>query len=636
MSDRDSLPCGIVKRSPGKRRVRKKTPFVDSDEDLDHVDESVIGDDGEDGLDDEEDSLVGDQGPLPQFKTVAQGPLGALSIINNRQLVEQQIREMDDLLHAVKPHHEQVEKGIHGQEWPELHATLDTLIKKKAQVRKRLEELTKTNETNYNELADWMKKFSSIAEFSSDKLFTLRDKLPPNLGLALIRLIAFYYPDEISMDQLPNWYKEMLHTDLQRLAKSSVPPVPSQSIPALKTDLQSASERTKKLEDEVKRKDARIEEIQLQLDMRSSEVASLNERLKSLRNRYEGGSSRLSQVQVERKRADELQRQLSEANDEIKAPERASGEASKQQDFIGEKLEDLMRRIDGLKVSNTETVDGMENIKNAMVVATSALNNAAEVIGQFRSQWSPKMRRVESSVQELGATNKDLQLLEQKWSGRLRDEKASAEAKKADLIYAFREQSNEAHKAELADLRLRHEVEREADRAALSDARSGAERLRVQLSGALEVRTSPERRRKRVRGDAHGDDVLCTPLSSAQASRAATTQSELSMWQVALDTANKVWRSFEPVILTDDISYSYLIGHLSFAITTEENIGRFREFLNSNAEGWYCATAVIKLGYKDEKSKRAEGCVFSEKHNKGHCTGLRKVSTTRKLEVKIF
>ncbi|ROV98671.1 hypothetical protein VMCG_06733 [Cytospora schulzeri] len=44
----------------------------------------------------------------------------------------------------------------------------------------------------------------------------------------------------------------------------------------------------------------------------------------------------------------------------------------------------------------------------------------------------------------------DLQRLEQTWSARLRDEKALAEGKKAELIHAFRGQMWEEHQAEFA------------------------------------------------------------------------------------------------------------------------------------------------------------------------------------------
>lgn len=37
----------------------------------------------------------------PQFQTLAQGPLGDLAIVKNRQIVEEQLREVEDFLRQV-------------------------------------------------------------------------------------------------------------------------------------------------------------------------------------------------------------------------------------------------------------------------------------------------------------------------------------------------------------------------------------------------------------------------------------------------------------------------------------------------------------------------------------------------------
>ncbi|ROV89452.1 hypothetical protein VMCG_10233 [Cytospora schulzeri] len=429
-------------------------------------------------------------------------------------------------------------------------------------------------------------------------------------------------------------------------------------------ELDDEKARVGRRNDTIRRLEATVQATGIEL--RAHEEAST-----SLRTEYEAAVEALDdktivvgdlelQVETESKRADELQRQLNEANGKIKALERALDEKEEGKyeemlqrvdslkDSNSNTVKDLLRKIDGLKISNMETVDGlvtsnrdtvkcsvdaMEQLKQAMVVATGALNNGTEAIGRFRGQWSPKVRQVESSAKQLGATTKDLQLLEQKWSAKLRDQKSLAEGRKADLIHAFSQELKEEHTAKLASLSKSHEVERQADRAALSKARSEVDQLRNQLSEKVEVHTSPERRHKRVKADSNGDGVPKTLPTQASGDR---SQGEVSMWQAALNRADEVWRSFEPVILTHGISYSWIIMHLAFVVESEGHTGRFQEFLNSDAEGWYCVTAVVLLGYKDGKSKRDGRCAYSERHNRKMCTGIRKVSNTRKLEIKLF
>lgn len=411
------------------------------------------------------------------------------------------------------------------------------------------------------------------------------------------------------------------------------------TVTSLRAESEAALQARNEKDQAIRGLKSKIETEKKSAEALRTQLSEANNKVKAL----EQASDEVKlQVEAEKKSAEALRIQLSDAKAMVKALEQASDETKNQQDSLEGKYEDLLRRIEELKVSSTEAVDGLmtstrdtvkssvdgiEQLKEAMVVATGALKSETEVVGQFRGVWSPKVRQVESSAKQLDDTNKDFRLLEQGWSARLREVTSLAEGKKAELIHAFSEQTNAEHKAELAGLHRRHEDEREADRAALSEARSEVEELRKQLSQAVEIRTSPERRHKRVRGD----DYPHTPPFSEH-----RPQGEPSRWKAAVDTADAVWRSFEPVILTDDMSYSELIGHLSFAVETEKNAGRFREFLKSDAQGWYCAEAVIELGYKDGKSRMEKGCAYSEKHRKKGCTGLRKVAGSRKLEVKEF
>lgn len=339
----------------------------------------------------------------------------------------------------------------------------------------------------------------------------------------------------------------------------------------------------------------------------------------------------------------------------------------------------VLLRIGELKVSNTDavdelvtstretvrsSVDGIEQLKEAMVAAAGALNSGTEAVGQFRAELSPKVRQVETSAEKLGDTNKDFRRLEAKWSARLREEKALAEGKKVDLIHAFSTQSDEEHEAELITLRQRYERERLADRKALSDERearaSEVAELRRQIGEANfrhktdlaavskakreaeellrqrldeEIESSPERMRKRARVDeGHRPQ---TPSLSADVS-GIEPEGEPSLWQAAINAADEVWQSFEPVILVEDMSFLEVIEHLSIVFATESNNGRFRELIHSDAQGWYCARAVIEIGYKDERRRVDEECTYLERHRKKGCTGFRKVARSRQLEVRIL
>ncbi|ROV91076.1 hypothetical protein VMCG_09613 [Cytospora schulzeri] len=363
--------------------------------------------------DDVEDSLDDVQAPGPQFQGLARGPLGALSIVNNRQMIEQQLREMEDVLSVVETDQVQVDTGGHGQEWAELNATLEKLIKKKDKVRSFLEVSTEKADARYSDLDEWMKKFSSIADLSWDRLFTLRDKLPPNMGPALIRLVAFYYPDDISMDELPNRYKELLRADLRLLAQASVPPAPSQSVPVLKENLLSARRRTKELEKEVAQRDATIEEIQLQLDTKSSEVTSLGARLDRLKDKYEDGSARI------RKQYSELQNSMHVAEGELKTLRKEHDVKTKLLVDIQEKKQALLEEVqeakaevkekDGLVQQLTERVQKLVEVGKDSGSALTTLKGTVRRLQESSTKKEEEARKTLERLQEQARSARDRQ-----------------------------------------------------------------------------------------------------------------------------------------------------------------------------------------------------------------------------------
>ncbi|KAK7747277.1 hypothetical protein SLS53_001530 [Cytospora paraplurivora] len=245
-----------------------------------------LSDDEGDGIQSPNAEIEVHEAP-PQFRTVAQGPLGAISIVKNRQILEEQLQDLNDLLREVGTEQ--------GQQRAELHAMLKKLGSKE-EVRRFLRKSTKKVEADRAQLDKWMKEFSNIADVDSDKVFTLRDKLPPNSGLAWIRLFAYYTPDDISLEDLPDGYMELVRDDMRLLAKM---PAPSQDASKLGEDLKSAMRVTQELERVVTRQDQTTQDFQSRLGTESSEAADIQAKLDGVSKEYDETSEELRAQQRE-------------------------------------------------------------------------------------------------------------------------------------------------------------------------------------------------------------------------------------------------------------------------------------------------------------------------------------------------
>lgn len=200
---------------------------------------------------DSPDSPGAVHGHGPDFRTGSQGPLGALTIVQNRQILRDQLREIDELMGFMDEDGGRSD-AAEGQEWAELHAEVDRLVKDKEEMHDYVKEANGKVRLRLVELRKWMARFKEIADLDSHELLLIRDKLPANLGPALARLITFSYHDDDSIEKMPKRYRDLMGKDLRLLAQQAVPLAPSQDVSALRRDLQSTNEELESARAEIR------------------------------------------------------------------------------------------------------------------------------------------------------------------------------------------------------------------------------------------------------------------------------------------------------------------------------------------------------------------------------------------------
>jgi chromosome segregation ATPase len=350
-------------------------------------------------------------------------------------------------------------------------------------------------------------------------------------------------------------------------------------------------------------------------------------------------------------RADELQGMLNEARSRLK-DKTAQGFKDLLEGFQGMKMSCEQRTSDAMGVAqskNTSLEAEVGRVKQAMLDATKAIGDEAARLKLLEEGMLPKAERIEASSRNIESVSTELQKLIQ---DRLEEAAAADRARdhrhQEDLASMRQQHADEAEESKAALEAAKDNIEdrqqqldaRQMCEQELSDARSKistledmlvkSEQGRTHLAEAGGVGPSPERRHKRARGDTPRDQVA---LQSPPVSFVRRESGEMPEWHRAIAAADEVWHSFEPVILDDGVSHSWLLWYLSSVVEKEESTDKFLSFTQSEAQGWFCVSNVIQHGWTDPRSRRERAC---KRHGKKKCVGFRRVAGTTKVEFKIF
>lgn len=164
----------------------------------------------------------------------------------------------------------------------------------------------------------------------------------------------------------------------------------------------------------------------------------------------------------------------------------------------------------------------------------------------------------------------------------------------------------------------------------LAEAKLTIQELRGGVGTPGAVGPSPERRHKRAKGDSPEDSEA---LQSPPDSVFWRDPAQMSEWQRVITDADDVWRSFEPILLDDELTYSWLLSYLGCVVENRKNTERFMDFVQSDAQGWFCASNVVQCGWTDPRSGKEAGC---KRHKTKRCIGVHRVPDTRKIEFRAF
>lgn len=239
------------------------------------------------GDEDDVSSSPGDGGAAgARFRGVSQGPLGAVGIVDNKQILAAQAREAEDLIRSIEADDGQASMADDYTEWAGLNADLEKLIKDKQVLHEYVRKTTERVEIRQNEIQEWTSKLSTMADVESDKLVSNRDRLPPSLGPALMRLVTLYLQDDDSIDKMPDRYKELLGKDVNLLAQKALPPAPSQDVTVLRKELESARGDAEAARDAMAERDRTIRELEAEKVRQDSVRAKLKTTISNLESRY--------------------------------------------------------------------------------------------------------------------------------------------------------------------------------------------------------------------------------------------------------------------------------------------------------------------------------------------------------------
>lgn len=276
------------------------------------------------GDEDDVSGSPGDGGAAgARFRGVSRGPLGAVGVVDNRQILAAQAREVEDLIRSIEADDGQASMADDYTEWAGLNADLEKLIKDKQVLHEYVRKTTERVEIRQKEIQEWTSKLSTMADVESDKLVSNRDRLPPNLGPALMRLVTLYFQDDDSIDKMPDRYKELLGKDLNLLAQKALPPAPSQDVTVLRKELASARGDAEAARDAITERDSTIRELEAEKVRRDSVNASLQTTIKNLESRYNEAwvreDKRYNAMELEAKRYRSQYKESHEAQDRLTA-----------------------------------------------------------------------------------------------------------------------------------------------------------------------------------------------------------------------------------------------------------------------------------------------------------------------------
>lgn len=238
-------------------------------------------------------SPAGGEAARGMFHDWSRGPLGAVGIVNNRRVLVAQAREAEGLLRLVEADDGQASMAGNFTDWASMNADLAKLIQDKESLHEFVKRATDKVEQRDNEVQEWIAELSNMADIGSHKLVSARDRLPPDLGPALLRLVTLSLQDDDSIDKLPRRYKELLGEDVRLLAQKVLPPAPSQDVTVLRKELASARETAEAMENAVAERDGMVKDLESEKTRQAAVIDKLETKINNLISRYQDASERL-------------------------------------------------------------------------------------------------------------------------------------------------------------------------------------------------------------------------------------------------------------------------------------------------------------------------------------------------------
>lgn len=378
------------------------------------------------------------------FRTGSQGPLEARTIVQNRQILSDQLREIDDLMGFMD------ECGGHsdaaeGQHWAELHADVDRLVRDKKEMHSYVREANAKVKLRLTEMHKWVARFSEIADLDPHELVLIRDKLPANLGPALARLITFSYHDGDSIDKLPKRYRDLMGKDLEVLAQQAAPLAPSQDVSALRRDLQDANERIESARAMAQSKAVAMDHLGFEKEKAVVAGEKLRAQINTMSETYRKTSDALTKKAEENSRwaskyaqrcatmKEDLERQqgmLVDAEEEKQRLESQAADALEEVKLRNDKIKQLEERISLLAAAEQGSDSAFDSLKRTVerMNQQNELNQAMneDIIEKMRNKKRLDQDRQQRKITQLEEKAGRLQR-ENNEIGVLRQDKAHLE-----------------------------------------------------------------------------------------------------------------------------------------------------------------------------------------------------------------
>lgn len=347
----------------------------------------------------------------------------------------------------------------------------------------------------------------------------------------------------------------------------------------------------------------------------------------------------------ERAFAAELQARLSQASAGMDAAqERAASE-----------YEGLLQKLNEMKISQEGTLGTLQEdtkyLKEAMALATQTMAEGTAASKTLKTYLSPNVKAVKGTVEQIGVMRTQLQVMEEAYAARQRDEAARARKHMVELIHEIDSQTRHQHQQELADLRRDHEaqlndlcrtkdlelagvrqqLEEDLDstRREARESQLMADELRQQSEGAGPPPASPERRHKKPRPDESQPHIWTPPPSALKGE--GPVGAEKAKWQAALQSATEFWCSFEPRLIdrAGEPNYRALLYQLNKAVRDEVARSRFMDFVHSDATGWHCVEAVVEHGVESPVRQQTGKCGLKRHKKAAECLRMQRAGGHR-------